>query len=158
MTHAHPIPSNDMTEREDKPESLGSGNSCQTNHIDRVEVFSPNATTVVNRHTIVIRFSFHIQISGGFLERIFRALTEKTGLTWNTTRETHFDGESPSEITLYQLSGSPSDIVPALQRLREEVDETAIASVRYISKARHFDRNRLTLAQAIDIATYERRL
>lgn len=59
-----------MTDEEDKPGGSGSGNSRQTYQIDHADVVAPGASTVVNNHTVVIRFSFTIRIGGEHIENI----------------------------------------------------------------------------------------
>lgn len=147
-----------MIDPKDKPCNSGSSNSHQAYHIDHAEVVAPNASTVVNNHTVVIRISFTVRISGESLERMFHALKEKFCTTWKMLHETRFDGESPSEVTVYRLEGSPSNLVQALQYIREELGEDATTSVRYTSKRLHFERGQLTLSQAIGIAEHENRL
>lgn len=147
-----------MTDQKDKQCNSGSGNSHQTYHIDHAEVVAPNASTVVNNHTIVIRISFTVQISGDSLERMFHALKEKFGTAWKSLHETHFCGDSPAEVMVYRLDGNPSDLVQALQYIRKEWGEDAVTSVRYTSKRLRFDRGQLTLSQAIEIAEHENRL
>ena len=83
------------------------------------------------------------------------ALKEKFNVAWKKLRETHFEGEGQPDVPVYQFSGTPQDIVRALRYIREEWDEDALSSVRYISKERHFDRGRLTLGQAIGLAEDE---
>lgn len=143
-----------MTGPNGKQHNPGNGNS-QTYHIDRADVVAPNASTVVNNHTVVIRISFTVRISGESLERMFRALKEKFGTAWKRLHETRFDGESPSEVTVYRLDGTPSDLLQALQYIRKEWGEDAVTSVRYTSRKMHFERGQLTLSQAIDIAKNE---
>lgn len=146
-----------MTGKDSTQGNPGSGNS-QAYHINHAEVVAPNASTVVNNHTIVIRISFTIQISGESIERMFRALKEKFGTVWKKLHETHFDGEGQSEVIIYRLDETPAGMIQALQYIRKELGGDAAASVRYISREMHFDRGQLTLSQAIEIAEYENRL
>ena len=113
------------------------------------------AGTVANNHIIVIRLTLTLQINGEFLEKSCRALKEKFNVAWKKLRETHFEGEGQPDVPVYQFSGTPQNIALALRYIREEWDEDALSSVRYISKERHFDRSRLTLVQAIGLAEDE---
>lgn len=131
------------------------GNSHQAYHIDRAEVVAPGASTVVNNHTVIIRFTFTIRISGESLERMFCLLKEKFGTMWIKERKTDFDGESSYEVMGYALEGTPSVMALALRYIREEMGDDAVTSVNYTSKKCHFERGGLTLSQAINIATHE---
>ena len=144
-----------MTGKNNTPGDPCNGNSHQAYHIDRAEVVAPGASTVVNNHTVIIRFSFTIRISGESLERMFRVLKEKFGTIWKKQRETHFDGESSYEVMIYALEGTPSEMALALRYIREEMGDDAVTSVSYTSKKCHFERGGLTLSQAINIATHE---
>lgn len=146
-----------MTDPNDQRHNSGSSNN-QTYHIGTADVVAPNASTVVNNHTVIIRISFTVQISGESLERMFHALKEKFGTAWKKLHETRFDGESSSEVAVYRFDGSPSKQLQALQYIREKLGENAVTSVRYTSKRLHFERGQLTLSQAIDIAKDENRL
>ena len=144
-----------MTGKNNTPGDPCNGNSHQAYHIDRAEVVAPGASTVVNNHTVIIRFSFTIRISGESLERLFCALKEKFGTMWIKERKTHFDGESSYEVMVYALEGNPSVMVLALRYIREEMGDDVVTSVSYTSKKCHFERGGLTLSQAINIATHE---
>ena len=144
-----------MTGKNNTPGDPCNGNSHQAYHIDRAEVVAPGASTVVNNHTVIIRFSFTIRISGESLERLFCALKEKFGTMWIKERKTHFDGESSYEVMVYALEGNPSVMVLALRYIREKMGDDAVTSVNYTSKKCHFERGGLTLSQAINIATHE---
>ena len=144
-----------MTGKNNTPGDPCNGNSHQAYHIDRAEVVAPGASTVVNNHTVIIRFSFTIRISGESLERLFCALKEKFGTMWIKERKTDFDGESSYEVMGYALEGTPSVMALALRYIREEMGDDAVTSVSYTSKKCHFERGGLTLSQAINIATHE---
>ena len=144
-----------MTGKNNAPGDPCNGNSHQAYHIDHADVVAPGASTVVNNHTVIIRFSFTIRISGESLERLFCALKEKFGTMWIKERKTHFDGESSYEVMVYALEGNPSVMALALRYIREEMGDDAVTSVSYTSKKCHFERGGLTLSQAINIATHE---
>lgn len=137
------------------PGDPDSGNRHEVSHIDYAEVVAPSASTVVNNHTVIIRFTFTIRISGESLERMFRLLKEKFGTMWIKERKTHFDGESSYEVMVYALEGNPSVMALALRYIREALGDDAVTSVSYTSKKCHFERGGLTLSQAINIATHE---
>ena len=144
-----------MTGKNNTPGDPCNGNSHQAYHIDHADVVAPGASTVVNNHTVIIRFSFTIRISGESLERLFCALKEKFGTMWIKERKTDFDGESSYEVMGYALEGTPSVMALALRYIREEMGDDAVTSVSYTSKKCHFERGGLTLSQAINIATHE---
>ena len=144
-----------MTGKNNTPGDPCNGNSHQAYQIDSAEVVAPGASTVVNNHTVIIRFSFTIRISGESLERLFCALKEKFGTMWIKERKTHFDGESSYEVMVYALEGNPSVMVLALRYIQEKMGDDAVTSVNYTSKKCHFERGGLTLSQAINIATHE---
>lgn len=144
-----------MTGKNNTPGDPCNGNTHRAYHIDHADVVAPVASTVVNNHTVIIRFSFTIRISGESLERMFRVLKEKFGTIWKKQRETHFDGESSYEVMIYALEGTPSEMALALRYIREEMGDDAVTSVSYTSKKCHFERGGLTLSQAINIATHE---
>lgn len=144
-----------MTGKNNTPGDPCNGNSHQAYHIDHADVVAPGASTVVNNHTVIIRFTFTIRISGESLERMFCLLKEKFGTIWKKQRETHFDGESSYEVMGYALEGTPSVMALALRYIREEMGDDAVTSVSYTSKKCHFERGGLTLSQAINIATHE---
>ena len=144
-----------MTGKNNTPGDPCNGNPHRAYHIDHADVVAPGASTVVNNHTVIIRFSFTIRISGESLERMFRVLKEKFGTIWKKQRETHFDGESSYEVMVYALEGTPSEMVSALRYIREALGDDAVTSVSYTSKKCHFERGGLTLSQAINIATHE---
>ena len=144
-----------MTGKNNTPGDPCNGNTHRAYHIDHADVVAPGASTVVNNHTVIIRFTFTIRISGESLERMFRVLKEKFGTIWKKQRETHFDGESSYEVMIYALEGTPSEMALALRYIREEMGDDAVTSVSYTSKKCHFERGGLTLSQAINIATHE---
>lgn len=144
-----------MTGKNNTPGDPCNGNPHRVYHIDHADVVAPSASTVVNNHTVIIRFSFTIRISGESLERMFRVLKEKFGTIWKKQRETHFDGESSYEVMVYALEGTPSVMALALRYIREEMGDDVVTSVSYTSKKCHFERGGLTLSQAINIATHE---
>ena len=144
-----------MTGKNNTPGDPCNGNTHRAYHIDHADVVALGASTVVNNHTVIIRFSFTIRISGESLERMFRVLKEKFGTIWKKQRETHFDGESSYEVMIYALEGTPSEMALALRYIREEMGDDAVTSVSYTSKKCHFERGGLTLSQAINIATHE---
>ena len=144
-----------MTGKNNTPGDPCNGNSHQAYHIDHADVVAPGASTVVNNHTVIIRFTFTIRISGESLERLFCALKEKLGTMWIKERKTDFDGESSYEVMGYALEGTPSVMALALRYIREEMGDDAVTSVSYTSKKCHFERGGLTLSQAINIATHE---
>lgn len=144
-----------MTGKNNTPGDPCNGNSHQAYHIDHADVVAPGASTVVNNHTVIIRFSFTIRISGESLERMFCLLKEKFGTMWIKERKTDFDGESSYEVMGYALEGTPSVMALALRYIREEMGDDAVTSVSYTSKKCHFERGGLTLSQAINIATHE---
>ena len=146
-----------MSDPTDKQHHSSSSNH-QTFHIGTADVVAPHASTVVNNHTVIIRISFTVRISGESLERMLHALKEKFGTAWKKLHETRFDGESSSEVAVYRFDGSPSNLLQALQYIQEKLGESAVTSVRYTSKSLHFERGQLTLSQAIDIAKDEDRL
>lgn len=144
-----------MTGKNNTPGDPCNGNSHQAYHIDHADVVAPGASTVVNNHTVIIRFTFTIRISGESLERMFCLLKEKFGTMWIKERKTDFDGESSYEVMVYALEGTPSVMALALRYIREEMGDDAVTSVSYTSKKCHFERGGLTLSQAINIATHE---
>ena len=144
-----------MTGKNNTPGDPCNGNPHRAYHIDHADVVAPGASTVVNNHTVIIRFSFTIRISGESLERMFRVLKEKFGTIWKKQRETHFDGESSYEVMVYALEGTPSVMALALRYIQEKMGDDAVTSVNYTSKKCHFERGGLTLSQAINIATHE---
>ncbi len=144
-----------MTGKNNTPGDPCNGNSHQAYHIDHADVVAPGASTVVNNHTVIIRFTFTIRISGESLERMFCLLKEKFGTMWIKERKTDFDGESSYEVMGYALEGTPSVMALALRYIREEMGDDAVTSVSYTSKKCHFERGGLTLSQAINIATHE---
>ena len=144
-----------MTGKNNTPGDPCNGNPHRAYHIDHADVVAPGASTVVNNHTVIIRFSFTIRISGESLERMFRVLKEKFGTIWKKQRETHFDGESSYEVMIYALEGTPSEMALALRYIREALGDDVVTSVSYTSKKCHFERGGLTLSQAINIATHE---
>ena len=144
-----------MTGKNNTPGDPCNGNSHQAYHIDHADVVAPGASTVVNNHTVIIRFTFTIRISGESLERMFCLLKEKFGTMWIKERKTDFDGESSYEVMVYALEGTPSVMALALRYIREEMGDDVVTSVSYTSKKCHFERGGLTLSQAINIATHE---
>lgn len=148
--------------KKDQNNPAGSGNSYVENHIDHVGTFAPQAEKVENNHThtvtvqINISFSFHLHTSA--LTQWFDALKGKLGLSATKLHETHFDGVCNPDTPIYQLSGSPADIVAALRLLERELDKDTEVSVHYVSRRNHFERKALTLSQSISLAEYENRL
>ena len=53
-----------MTGKNNTPGDPCNGNPHRAYHIDHADVVAPGASTVVNNHTVIIRFSFTIRISG----------------------------------------------------------------------------------------------
>ena len=51
-----------MTGKNNTPGDPCNGNSHQAYHIDHADVVAPGASTVVNNHTVIIRFTFTIRI------------------------------------------------------------------------------------------------
>lgn len=120
------------------------------------------STKAENNHTctvtVQINLNVSISVNGKWLEKMFKTLQKRFGVIFGGITCTNFDGEAQTGTSVYQLSGTPIDIVKALRQIDEILGEDAIDSVRYISKTKHFDRSNLTLQQAIRIAENEGRL
>lgn len=122
-------------------------------HFHEVEKVENNYTT-----TIEIHFNATINLNGEVLARFCTKLTQRLPIAFRKFLQRHFDGEGDVSLTIYQLSGAPSDIVEALRLLRQELGDEAPVDVRYHSIKNHFERNHLTLLSAEQIADIESRL
>ena len=122
-------------------------------HFHEVGKVENNYTT-----TIEIHFNATIILNGEVLARFCTKLTQRLPIAFRKFLQRHFDGEGDVSLTIYQLSGAPSDIAEALRLLRQELGDEALVDVRYHSIKNHFERNHLTLLSAEQIADNESRL
>lgn len=156
----------------------GTDNSYTDVHIENVGNYAPNARTVVNNQgtTVNINLNISISIDGQKIFNLFKKISRKFNLVCNKSHHTRFDGgdwsnniysedqscfwdsDACSSCFSYQISGSPSDIVSALYCIGQELGDGMVESVRYVSAGNHFERDNLTIVQAIEIARYETRL
>lgn len=157
----------------------GTDNHYKDVHIEKVGTYAPNAEIVVNNQgtTININLNISISIDGLKIFSLFKTISRKFNLVCNKSLHTRFDGEDGSHYYLCsedqccnldsgdrsesftcQISGSPSDIISALYYIEHEFGDGMVESVRYVSASNHFERDNLTIIQAIEIARYETRL
>ena len=138
----------------------GNHNHFEENLIEKVEALYPNATKVVNDHsvTIQININLHIDLNGEQAIKLFKTFQRKFHLIFEKRQSNHFDGESHVENAVCQFSGSPSAIAAALWCIGEMWGDDATETIRYASKNTHFERSRLTLPDALKIAEDESRL
>lgn len=153
----------------------GTDNRYNDVHIDNVDNYNPNARTVVNNQgtTVNINLNISISIDGQKIFSLFKKISRKFNLVCNKSLHTRFDGEDGShclcgedqccfwdggdrsESFTCQISGYPSDIASALYCIGQELGDGMVESVRYVSANNHFERDNLTIVQAIEIARYE---
>lgn len=138
----------------------GSNNRFEETLIEKVESLYPNATKVVNDHsvTIQINFTLKVNLNGKLAISLFKTLRHKFHLAFEQRQSNHFDGESHIGASVCQFSGSPSAIAAALWCIGEMWGDDATETIRYASKNTHFERSRLTLSDALKIAEDESRL
>ena len=136
----------------------GTGNKFNETHIEHADHFYNQVGKVENNTTIEIHFDVTINLNGEALIRLFTKLTQRLPIAFHKFLQRHFDGEGDVSLTIYQLSGAPSDIAEALRLLRQELGDEAPVDVRYHSIKNHFERNHLTLLSAEQIADNESRL
>lgn len=108
-------------------------------------------TTVVNIH---LNISLHI--NGEKVFELLKLLSQKLYFTFTRTTESHFDGDGTAAV--YQLCGTPSDMAVILQSIGQELDETSIENVTYLSKEQGLYLYNITLSEAIKTAEDESRL
>lgn len=135
----------------------GSNNHFEENQIEKVDALCPNATKVLNDHsvTVQINFSLNINLNGERAVSLFTALRRRFHLTIEKLQSSHFDGESRLGTTACQISGSPAAIAAALRGIYETWGEDAAETIRYASKNMGFERGRLTLSETLRIAENE---
>ena len=135
----------------------GSNNHFEENQIEKVDAFCPNATKVLNDHsvTVQINFSLNINLNGERAVSLFTALRRRFHLAIEKLQSSHFDGESRLGTTACQFNGSPTAIAAALRGIYETWGEDAAETIRYASKNTGFERGRLTLPEALRIAENE---
>ena len=138
----------------------GSGNIYNEVHIDNVGNYAPDARSVVNNQgtTVNINLKISINIDGQKILNLFRRISRKFNLVCRRSLYTRFDGGEWSDCFSYQISGFPSDIASALYYIEQEFGDDMVEPVRYVYIGNCFERNNLTIVQAIDIAEYETRL
>ena len=129
----------------------GTHNTYQETKIDKVETFYSNPT-------IHIHLNFSLHIGGEKVIEVMKELQQRFGLKIAKLINSHFDGEGKADGTTYQFAASPSIAAEVLQCISQKLGAESTASIRYISGQKHFDRNHLSLGQAIKIAESESRL
>lgn len=95
----------------------GCNNHFEENQIEKVDALCPNATKVLNDHsvTVQINFSLNINLNGERAVSLFTALRRRFHLTIEKLQSSHFDGESRLGTTACQFNGSPTAIAAALR-------------------------------------------
>lgn len=138
----------------------GHHNHFEENQIEKVDALCPNATKVVNDHsvTVQINFSLNINLNGERAVSLFTALRRRFHLAIEKLQSSHFDGEGRLGTTACQFNGSPAAIAAALRGIYETWGEDAAETIRYASRNTGFERGRLTLPEALKIAEDESRL
>lgn len=97
-----------------------------------------------------------ISINGEKVFEILKKLGHLFKFTFTTTTESHFDGDGTAVV--YQLCGTPSDMVAVLQSIGRELEETSIEKVSYLSKEHGIYLYNIPLSEAIKTAEDESRL
>ncbi|HIZ70017.1 MAG TPA: hypothetical protein H9966_09115 [Candidatus Prevotella avicola] len=135
----------------------GSNNHFEENQIEKVDALCPNATKVLNDHsvTVQINFSLNINLNGERAVSLFTALRRRFHLTIEKLQSNHFDGEGRLGTTACQFNGSPTAIAAALRGIYETWGEDAAETIRYTSRNTGFERGRLTLPEALRIVEDE---
>ena len=135
----------------------GSNNHFEENQIEKVDALCPNATKVLNDHsvTVQINFSLNINLNGERAVSLFTALRRRFHLTIEKLQSNHFDGEGRLGTTACQFNGSPTAIAAALRGIYETWGEDAAETIRYTSRNTGFERGRLTLPEALKIVEDE---
>lgn len=135
----------------------GHHNHFEENQIEKVDALCPNATKVLNDHsvTVQINFSLNINLNGERAVSLFTALRRRFRLAIEKLQSNHFDGEGRLGTTACQFNGSPAAIAAALRGIYETWGEDAAETIRYASKNTGFERGRLTLPEALKIAEDE---
>ena len=136
----------------------GTGNKFNETRIEHADHFYNQVGKVENNTTIEIHFNPTINLNGEVLARFCTKLTQRLPIAFRKFFQRHFDGEGDVSLTIYQLSGAPSDIAEALRLLRQELGDEAPVDVRYHSIKNHLERNHLTLLSAEQIADIESKL
>ena len=127
----------------------GSNNHFEENQIEKVDALCPNATKVLNDHSVTVQINFSLNVS------LFTALRRRFHLTIEKLQSNHFDGEGRLGTTACQFNGSPTAIAAALRGIYETWGEDAAETIRHTSKNTGFERGRLTLPEALRIAEDE---
>lgn len=109
---------------------------------------SQDSTCIVNDKTVTINVPFtfdreHFEL----LQRIIRQMD----MELSRVMFKHFDGNPDTEHETCQLRDTPDRILSLLCRIREEVGEDALSDIRYSSPDDGFERDHLTLSQAIQL-------
>lgn len=135
----------------------GHHNHFEENQIEKVDALCPNATKVLNDHsvTVQINFSLNINLNGERAVSLFTALRRRFHLTIEKLQSNHFDGEGRLGTTACQFNGSPTAIAAALRGIYETWGEDAAETIRYTSRNTCFERGRLTLPEALRIVEDE---
>lgn len=90
----------------------------------------------------------------GCYEKIKNALAEKD-ITYCEVFTSHFDGEKDSEIPEIKITGSASEIADILAEIEESLHEEIGKVIKYVSPQNKFERDNLTVGQALAIARAE---
>ena len=137
--------------------NTGTHNNYQENQIGNVEQFNANPKEVNNNHATVVNISLSItfNIDGDSISKVMKKVKQKFDLLLTKSISSHFDGEGTAEKIRYQFNGIPTDMLAVLKYISNELGETSIDSIRYISKQEKIEINNLTLSQAVQAIEYE---
>lgn len=117
----------------------------------KASVNKEKAATVVNIH-----LNITLHINGEKVFELLKQLSRKLYFTFTKNTESHFDGDGTAVV--YQLCGTPSDMVAVLQSIGRELGETSIEKVSYLSKEHGIYLYNIPLSEAIKTAEDESRL
>lgn len=90
----------------------------------------------------------------GVFETIMNMFDEK-GINNAIVLRRNFDGESDGNVPDIQVSGSVQKVIEVLKMIEAEVDASMNLSIKYISKLNQYERNNISLAQALAYAESE---
>lgn len=109
----------------------------------------------VNEKTITVNVSFTFD-KDKF--ELIQQLVHQADAVLSQVMFKHFDGNPDTEHDTCQLRDTPDRILSLLCRIREEAGDDVLTDICYSSPSDGFERDHLTLSQAIQLADYDARL
>lgn len=123
------------------------------NHRSLIDV--PNETIrVYENETVECSITIKFNINDANKKTIMDLLSQM-GITIYKVNTRHFDGDISTNNSAYQIRNTPDRMLTVLQQIYDGIGYTALTQITYISTNDGFERESLTLLQAIKLIKHK---